>query len=138
MRRGLAVVGGILGLGLLFLLSQVVASESGEVIVLHSRDVDGSTHATRIWIVEDAEGRSWVRGGKGGGWTRRVLANGDVEVERGGERRAYRTVAVDEPETRRRISALMREKYGWGDWWVAMSLFDPEREASLALRLDPR
>ena len=138
MKRTLAVVGAALGLGLLFFLSQLAASESGEVVVLHSRGDDDSAHTTRIWIVDDAEGRSWIRGGKGGGWTSRVVANGEIEVERGGERRRYRAIAVDEPETRRRISDLMREKYGWGDWWVAVTLFDAEREGSLAIRLELR
>ena len=138
MKRTLAVVGAVLGLGLLFFLSQLAASESGEVVVLLSRGDDDSAHTTRIWIVDDAEGRSWIRGGKGGGWTDRVVANDEVEVERGGERRPYRAIAVDEPETRRRISTLMREKYGWGDWWVAMTLFDPKREGSLAVQLEPR
>ena len=138
MKLTLAVVGGILGLVLLLSLSQLAASESGEVVVLHSLGSDGSAHTTRIWMVEDAEGRSWIRGGKGGGWTSRVVANGEVEIERDDERRAYRAIAVDEPETRRRISALMREKYGWGDRWIAMTLFDPEREDSLAVRLERR
>ena len=138
MKRSLAVVGGILGLALLLFLSQLAASESGEVVVLHSIGSDATAHTTRIWIVEDAEGRSWIRGGKGGGWTGRVVANGEVEIERDGERGAYRAIAADEPETRRRISALMREKYGWGDWWISMTLFDPEREGSLAVRLERR
>ncbi len=138
MKRTLAVVGGILGLGLLLFVSQLAASESGEVVLLHSLGSDGSAHTTRIWIVEDAEGRSWIRGGKGGGWTGRVLANGEVEIERDDERRAYQAIAVDEPETRRRISALMREKYGWGDWWISLTLFDPQREDSLAVRLERR
>lgn len=96
-----------------FLAMQIVASERVEVVVLHSVDAQGEIAETRLWVV-DYKGSPYLRAGQGSsGWLSRLMANPDVEVERGGEKSAY--VAVTRPELVDEINELMQAKYGWGD-----------------------
>lgn len=129
-----------LGIGLLVLLgavaalalAQLAASESGEVVVLATRDAGGDVHRTRLWIVEDG-GALWLRSGSpDGAWYRRLREHPLVEVTRGGEARGYR--AVPQPEARERVNELMAAKYGWADGFIAL-LFG--REDAVPIRLAP-
>lgn len=123
----------LMALAVLYFGLQVFASEGGEVVVLHTGD--GYTAATtRLWVVDDA-GAIWLRSGTGGasGWFRRLDANPHVELERGGTRRRYRATPV--PEMTERINALMREKYGWRDQVISLTLGG--RDDAVAIRLVP-
>ncbi len=125
---GLFVIAAIVGL-------QFAASESGEVVVLRTL-VDGRVQETRLWVVDDA-GSQWLRAGQpGSSWYLRILANPDIEVERGGERGAYRAFPLEGggPATAH-INALMLGKYGWADQVIGF-LFD--RSDAVPIRLDPR
>ena len=113
---------------------QFVASESGEVVVLRT-SVGGEDHDTRVWIVDD-RGQSWLRAGQSAsGWYQRILENPDIEVERGGDRFAYRAFPVEGGPKVSHINALMARKYGWADGYIG-AMFD--RTDSVAIRLDPR
>ena len=62
----------------------IAASESGEVVVLHTKDEAGNDHATRLWVVDYADAE-WVRtGAPEKGWFRRAEATPEVVLERGG------------------------------------------------------
>ena len=127
--RGIAVVFALL---LLLGIAQWVASESGEVVVLTTTDAEGAPHETRLWVVEH-QGSAWLRaGGEVQAWYGRLVARPDVEVERGGQRSAYR--AVPQPEAQQVVNDLMREKYGWADDFISL-LFG--RDDAVAIRLDP-
>lgn len=130
--RGLLILVAILVLlgGALYALS-----ESREVVVLHARDVAGDVKTTHLWIVDDA-GVAWLRsGGPERGWFVGLKGNPAVELERGGEKRAYTAVIDASPATTARIDALMREKYGWIDALIERieGGWEP-----IAVRLDPR
>ncbi len=116
-----------------FLGLQVVASESGEVVVLHTEDGAGGA-ATRLWVV-DYQDHQWLRsgGGASSGWYGRLAAAPRVELERGEERRPY--VAVVEPAMAGMVNQLMAEKYGWRDRVVGLLAGD--RAAAVAVRLVP-
>jgi len=132
-RWTLRILGALAALTVLVFGSQMLASESGEVVVLRTRDAGGAVHETRLWVVEH-EGRPWLRAGNAGtGWLVRLQAQPEVEVVRGGEALALRAVPV--PEARDRINELMNEKYGLADDYVCF--FFP-REAKIPVRLDPR
>ena len=135
MRR---ILRGVLVLAVLlvaFAGALLVLSEWGEVVVLHSRDASGEPRGTRLWVVDDA-GAAWLRSdGRERGWFVRVAANPEVELERGGERRADRAAVVDAPETVARVSALMRAKYGVSD---ALIEFVEGGWTPVAVRLDAR
>ena len=135
MRRALLGLGIVLALLVAFAATLMVLSEWGEVVVLHSRDGAGELRTTRLWVVDDA-GAAWLRSsGRERGWFARVAVNPEVELERAGERRTYTAVVVDAPETAARVSALMREKYGFTD---ALIEFVEGGWTPVAVRLDPR
>ena len=123
---------GILALALLILGSQYVASESGEVVVLLTRDEAGGVHETRLWMV-DHDGSPWLRAGNpSGGWFPRLSARPEVVVLRGSATITFQ--AAPTPEARDTINDLMHEKYGWADSYLC--LFFP-RAAKIPVRLLP-
>ena len=128
----LKLLAGAVGLIVLVVIVQVVASETGEVVVLTTTDAAGAPQETRLWIV-DHEGSAWLRAGSNtAGWFGRLSAHPDIEVERGGHALRYRATAV--PESTSEINRLMAEKYGWADAYIGLMF---SREHSLAIRLDP-
>lgn len=125
----LLVLVALLGIGAL----EIVAAESGEVVVLRTSDAAGATKETRLWIVEDGSHR-WLRSGSPqAGWFVLLRQNPDVEIVRGEE--TLRVRAVPEVGARERINGLMREKYGWADAYIG-ALFG--RDDAIPIRLDPR
>jgi len=112
---------------------EIVAAESGEVVVLRTTDAAGAPHETRLWIVDDGS-HSWLRSGNdASGWFVLLRERPDVEVVRGEQTLAVR--AVPEVGARTRINGMMREKYGWADAYIGM-LFG--RDDAVPIRLDPR
>lgn len=98
--------------------AQLIASETGEVVVLHTRGADGDV-ATRLWVV-DHDGRPWLRSGTGpeARWYARLQAEPRVELVRDGVGRRYRARAV--PAMAPHINASMAAKYGWRDNLVGL------------------
>lgn len=114
------------------LLLQMVASESGEVVVLSTRGEGESVEETRLWVV-DHDGHAWLRAGQPqSGWFMRLKANPRIGLERDGVRNAFD--AVPEPGMRDPVNDLMRAKYGWADEFIGM-LFG--RDDATPVRLDP-
>lgn len=112
---------------------EIVAAESGEVVVLRTVDVAGVPHETRLWIVDDGS-HSWLRSGSPEArWFVLLQEHPDVEVVRGADTLAVH--AVPEPGARARINDLMRQKYGWADAYIG-ALFG--RDDAVPIRLDPR
>lgn len=125
------VLGGLVGLLSVLGISQWIASESGEVVVLTTRDEAGELHDTRLWVV-DHDGSAWLRAGAGvQGWYQRLAIRPDVIVERGGAANEFN--AVPTPEERELINRLMLEKYGWADQYIGL-LFG--RDDSVPIRLE--
>lgn len=110
---------------------QVVASESGEVVVLHTDDA-GRDATTRLWVV-DHDGRQWLRASTDSAWLARLQASPRVELERADRRSAYR--ASVEAGMADRINALMAQKYGWRDDVIAVLVGG--REDAVAVSLTP-
>ena len=114
----------------------IAASElAGEVVTVRTVGTDGSTKATRLWIVDDA-GVSWLRAGvPSETWLMHVDRNPMITLERGGSPRAMRAIPVrDDPAVRDRVHALMQERYRGVDTFISM-LRDGAR--SVPVRLDP-
>jgi hypothetical protein len=118
-----------------FVASVLLASEGGEeIVVLRTIDAGGSPVETRLWVVDDG-GSAWLRSGaRGSGWLRRIEANPRVELERSGRTARMRAVLIRDPVARNRIHALMREKYGFADVWIALTR---DAAGSVAVRLEP-
>jgi hypothetical protein len=117
-----------------FFASIFIASEyGGEVVVLHTHD-GNADRVTHLWVVDDA-GFAWLRAGMpDSGWLKRIEANSDVTVERGGQTYHFIAAPVHDPAVRDRIHALMREKYPLADRLISV-IRDPE--GSVPVRLDP-
>ena len=129
----LRTLGGFLGLLLVGGVAQFVASESGEVVVLTTTDTAGTSHQTRVWVVDHA-GTTWLRAGaEVQAWYGRLLEHPEVEVERDDNRQRY--TAVPQPVNRKLINDLMRDKYGWADQFIGV-LFG--RDDAIPIRLNPR
>ncbi|MEE8041718.1 MAG: hypothetical protein V3T15_02855 [Pseudomonadales bacterium] len=133
MRIAIGIVGVVLGLAMLWYVSQLVASESGEVVVLTTHDAAGESHDTRLWIV-DHEGYQWLRAGSEmSGWFTRLKNDPAIEVERSSSNKAY--TAIPRASLAPVINELMLEKYGWADRYIG---FYFPRDDSIPVRLEPR
>ena len=137
MKKVVIAIGAVVGLFLLLVLAQLLASESGEVLVLETLDAAGEPHETRIWVVEDA-GAVWVRGDPDSGWVQRLLETPEIRAERGGHQASFLAIPDRDPAARDRVNALMRQKYGFADRFIAVTIGDADREGALPIRLDPR
>ncbi len=111
---------------------QMIASETGEVVVVTTQDKTGVASETRLWIVE-YEGSRWLRSGGGAAslWYQQLLANPQLELLRGTTRYYHRATPV--PDMQAAVNDLMGEKYGWADSYIGF-LFG--REDAIAIRLD--
>jgi hypothetical protein len=111
--------------------------ESGDAEgVLRTFDADGTLHETRLVVIDDG-GTLWVQSGHHfRGWYERLLVNREVELERGGEVRAYLAVPLDTPETERRIRQLLKDRVGVVQFYMIRTflLFADMKP----VRLDPR
>ncbi len=132
------LLGTVVGLALAFAGAGIAASElGGEVVTLRTHD-GAATTATHLWIVDDA-GQPWLRAGRpGSGWLRRIYADPDVVIDRGGQVVQARATPVLEPSVRDRVNLLMREKYGLADRVVSalILLMGGDRARSVPVRLE--
>jgi len=127
------LLGGILALALAVFVVQGVASETGEVVVLHTLDASGAEKTTRIWVVDHA-GQQWLRSGSTeSGWYQRLTAEPHVRVERDGATGDY--IAAPTPEERQAINAAMRAKYGWRDTLISWMVGG--RDSAIPINLQP-
>ncbi len=111
----------------------MVASESGEVVVLRTTNGAGEPHETRLWVVEDG-GRAWLRSGnEGAGWFVDLRERPDVTVVRDGTPLDVR--AVPDVPARERINRLMNEKYGFADSYIG---FFFGRDDAIPIRLEAK
>lgn len=130
MKLTLKILGALLAVFLLVVAVEIIASESGEVVVVTTTDATGETFETRLWVV-DHDGAAWIRSGSEmSGWYSRLTNNPALAISRGSN--AYYAIAVPQVEQRALINGLMNEKYGWADDYIGL-LFG--REDAIPIRL---
>lgn len=135
MRIAIRLVIALVVLFVLVMGLEQIAAESGEVVVLTTKDEAGQPQRTRLWIV-DRDGQQFLRAGvPQSAWFVRLQANDLIELERAGVTQTY--VAVPEPSLHAEINDLMREKYGWADGYIGF-LFGRDASVPIALREAPR
>ncbi len=127
------ILGGLLALAFVIYVSQIVASETGEVVVLTTAGAGGEPVETRLWVV-DLEGSQYLRASEGSGWYGRLMADAAVELRRGENSSPY--AAVPSPEVRDRVNDLMRDKYGWRDVYIGWLV--GSRDKAMPIRMDVR
>ncbi len=111
-------------------LGQMIASETGEVVVLITQSETGEPKNTRLWVV-DYEGNVWLRAGsEQAGWYKRIVSLPEITLQRRGIRQSF--VAKPEPAYRDTINTQMRKKYGWRDAYIG---FFFARDESIPIRL---
>ena len=134
MRIAAWVFSGIIAVVVVVMLAQAVASESGEVVVLHTLDTTGKDVTTRIWVV-DYDGAQWLRAGRAeSGWYARLAAHPDIRIERADVIAGY--TAIPTPEARQVINDRMQDKYGWRESFISRMLGG--RDGAIPIRLQPR
>jgi len=111
-----------------------IALESNEVAVLRTRTPNGRFEETRVWVA-DADGAALIEAATPErAWYQSLRMHPDVELLRDGAPLRYRALPETGPEGRDRIRTLLREKYGWADWWVSML---QDTSDSVLVRLEP-
>ena len=125
----LYLVGALLAFVVLVFVSQIVASETAEVVVLTSQSAEGEQE-TRLWVV-DLDGVQYLRASPDSGWYQRLVAEPEARLEREGSTLAYRTEA--RLENRDAINDLMYEKYGWRDTYIDMLIGGRDDAVPVAL-----
>ncbi len=126
----------ILALGVVagaFVVSMILASELGEVVVLSTFDTNQSAVTTRMWIV-DHDGFSWLRSGEGSSWLERIEGDPNVDLTRGDTIQRFRASPLRTPIAVAQVNTLMREKYGLSDRWISLFV---DRGSSVVIRLVP-
>ncbi len=104
----------------IFGITERLASERIEVVVLHTENEAGAQKTTRLWVV-DLDGYPYLRAGdEASGWYQRLQSKPTVSLTRGSKTARYR-YEVD-TESREAVNRLMQEKYTWGDKFFALVL----------------
>jgi len=109
--------------------------QGGNTAVLRTFDASGGSKDTVLGLLDD-RGQLWVESGHWfRGWYRRVVANPDVELVRGGQAAPYRATPLDTPEAVDTVTRLMG-KGSSSRYWIARTLllFAPIKP----VKLDPR
>jgi hypothetical protein len=112
---GVAILAGLIAA---LVAAQFALIEIGhEVVVVHEPTPSGAIHRSRLWIVDDG-GVSWIHPGNANAqwWVAHMGEHSTVEVERAGHTRSYHASA--DPAADAKVHQLMRQKYGFADWWV--------------------
>lgn len=111
-----------------------VALEGNEVAVLRTRTPAGDFDETRVWVA-DADGAALIEAATPErAWYQSLRMQPEVELLRDGAPLRYRALPEPGPEGRERIRTLLRQKYGWADWWVGML---QDTSDSVLVRLEP-
>lgn len=108
------------------------ALEWSGIAILETRSADGAVRSTHVWYAEP-HGELWIEAGTPeNDWYVDVQEDPRVSfsaLERSGE---YVAQTISGHEAHLRIRDLLREKYGFRDWWIGV-LFDTSQ--SVAVRM---
>ena len=108
------------------------ALESGGVGILESQTANGTVRSTHVWYAE-ADGELWVEAGTPqNAWFLDVQADPAVFLFTSDESDEYIAEIVPGNAAHLRIRSLLREKYGFRDWWID-TIFDTSQ--SIAVRM---
>jgi len=111
-----------------------LALETGGVAIVETRAEDGSTRATHVWFVEP-DGELWLEAGSPNNqWFADLGRDPRLTLHADGRAAAYAAERHDDPESRARVRANLREKYGLRDRWIGLFV---DQSRSLVVRLIP-
>lgn len=127
-------LGSALALVVAFVAITWLALEAGGVAIVETRAEDDSARATHVWFVEP-DGELWLEAGsKQNPWFADLGRDPQLSLRVDGRVRRYVAERRDDAESRARVRALLREKYGLRDAWVGLFV---DQSQSLVVRLVP-
>lgn len=136
MKRAAIFLGAAFGLAVIFYASLFAFAEMyTEIVVLRTFDADSAPHETRVMVIDIAD-TPWVRGRPYRGWFRRVEANSNAELYRGGVWYPIKASISGESSDAARFEHGVVERYG-----LMYRLFDFVARMSsneIPVRLEPR
>ena len=116
LRKLIITIGAIAGVIAALVGAQFALIEIGkDVVVVHEPTPSGAIHRARLWIVDDG-GVSWIHPGNANAqwwvqhWTRTRSSKSNAAATS-----RYRAQA--DPAADPRVHRLMRQKYGFANWW---------------------
>jgi len=122
----------LLGISIAFVLTTWWALESGGVAVVETRTEEGSIRSTHVWYAEP-NGELWIEAGTPeNGWYLDIQREPALSFSAAGRSGQYLAERVPEANAHARIRSLLREKYGFRDWWISLIF---ETSDSVAVRL---
>lgn len=125
---GLVLVGAALAFGAV----TWIALEGREVVVVRTRDGDGTPHSTRTWVA-DAGGATWIEAANPERPFLHDLQRApELELERGGGVLRCQAAIVANPEGHWHIRELLASRYGWADRWIGL-IADTRRSVEVRL-----
>ena len=124
----------------LFLGLGAVLHEAEEVVILRTRNEEGTVRETRLWVI-DHEGAPWVVTGRNSEQVRQLTANPRIELFRLGQARCYLAERHGDRETIEDALRLRHEKYLAQRLAVALGVWPRSRddldEIAIAVRFNP-
>ena len=115
-----------------FVVTSWWALESGGVAVVETRDSRGGARSTHVWYVEP-DGELWLEAGTPeNAWFQDVRRDPALIFTAAGRSARYVAHPVGDPSGHERVRLLIREKYGFRDWWVGL-LVDTSRSVAVQL-----
>ncbi|MEM7098995.1 MAG: hypothetical protein AAF541_12110 [Pseudomonadota bacterium] len=121
MHKVLVNVALVLGFGLTLLIATTyIALESGGVFIAETKGFDNqAVRKTHIWFVEH-ENRVFLEAGNPNNPWVKDLEAGSTLILRSADHEATYRYVLHRQGRHREIRQLMRQKYGWRDWWVSL------------------
>ena len=108
--------------------------ESGGVAILDSQTANDTVRSTHVWYAE-SNGELWVEAGTPQNpWFMDVQDDPAVRLLTAEGSTEYIAEIIPGEDAHNRIRSLLREKYGFRDWWIG-AIFDTSQ--SIAVRMVP-
>jgi hypothetical protein len=117
-----------------FLGTTYTALEAGGVLVVETERADlDQPRRTRVWYITDKDRVYLEAGHPDNPWVRDLKDARRLKIIGEGVSGEYAFVIKDTPADRTTIRQMMREKYGWRDWWIS-SVFDTAHSRMVELK----
>ena len=112
------------------------ALEAGGVVTVQTTIGPSSIRETRIWFAQTDNGVVLEAKSPHEAWVRDLARNPSIGLQGSELDGDYAATINRKDSAHDDIRAIMREKYGWRDWWLAM-LFDTSQSQLIRLEKLP-
>ena len=99
-------------------VSQIALEPGEREGILRTFDADGTMHETRMIVIDDGD-VLWVQSGhRFRGWYYRLIENPNVELLRGDKLTRRQAVALETPEAKAHMKALLMDRVGFAGYYA--------------------